>query len=518
MAKYAYNSGMASWRGKEHLVDGARVAGVVRRLAAVVVAVALALLAMCFVGKQDRFSETVGRGPGEVGGGRSALAADTGVAVSRPNILLITTDDMDERSMENFPDLQREIGAGSGLGAGATFENSYVTQSLCCPSRTSMLTGMYSHNHRVRGNGASFGGLEGFQKEGHERANIATRLDNGGYRTVFIGKYLNEYRGGYVPKGWDRWYGYQGGYKGEEFSLFENGRAVRYDPHRRLDTYVMSDKAVEEIRTSGDRPFFMWLSFHAPHSPSLYPRKYAAAFSDARIPRVPSIGEPLLADKPRWVRKHAGYAPEDEKQRRRLRSMLAVSESVTDVMQTLALTGELANTYVVFTSDNGLRLGEHDIPRGKKTAYEEDVSVPLYVRGPGIPAGAVYDNIALNIDLAPTFADWGDVNAPPGADGRSLASVFENATAPWRTAFLIEHWRDRKADAPYIPTYKAVHTRDAVYVRYATGEKELYRLDRDPYQLNGSVRDSALERALKARLDALRDCAGQGCRTAEDGR
>ncbi|MBA3424113.1 MAG: hypothetical protein H0U04_06095 [Rubrobacter sp.] len=130
----------------------------------------------------------------------------------------------------------------------------------------------------------------------------------------------------------------------------------------------------------------------------------------------------------------------------------------------------------------------------------------------------MYDNIALNIDLAPTFADWGDVNAPPGADGRSLAPVFENATAPWRTAFLIEHWRDRKADAPYIPTYKAVHTRDAVYVRYATGEKELYRLDRDPYQLNGSVRDSALERALKARLDALRDCAGQGCRTAEDGR
>jgi len=130
----------------------------------------------------------------------------------------------------------------------------------------------------------------------------------------------------------------------------------------------------------------------------------------------------------------------------------------------------------------------------------------------------VYDNIALNIDLAPTFADWGDVNAPPGADGRSLAPVFEAPTAPWRTAFLIEHWRDRKATSPYIPTYKAVHTRDAVYVRYATGEKELYELDMDPYQLDGSVRDAGLADELKARLALLEDCAEQECRAAENGR
>ena len=491
--------------------------GIVRRLVAVVAAMVLALSVMAFFGKQDRFSEVADQSPGVVIRGPS-VPSDSEAPIGRPNILFIMTDDMDERSMENFPALEQEIGAGGGLGAGVTFQNSYITQSLCCPSRTSMLTGMYSHNHKVLGNGASFGGLEDFQKYGHERVNIATRLDAGGYRTVFIGKYLNEYEGGYVPKGWDRWYGYEGGYKGKVFTLFENGRDVQYNPHKRLDTYVMRDKAIDEIQASGNRPFFMWLSFHAPHSPSLYPSKYANAFSDTRIPRVPSIGEKQLGDKPQWVRKHNGYVPDDDKQRRRLRAMLAVSESVNDVMQTLAQTGKLANTYVVFTSDNGLHLGEHGIPRGKKTAYEEDVSVPLYVRGPDVPAGAVYPQIALNIDLAPTFADWGNVSPPPAADGRSLDPLFHDPAMSWRTAFLIEHWRDRKAESPFIPTFKAVHTSDAVYVKYVTGEKELYELDKDPYELNGSVRDKALEKVLKKRLQELRNCAGLECRAAEDGK
>ncbi|MBA2345471.1 MAG: sulfatase [Rubrobacter sp.] len=508
---------MAPWRSEEYLVGGVRMAGIVRRLATVLGAVALALLVMCFFGKQDHFSETADQGPGKVPQGRPAMA-DTGVEVSRPSILFIMTDDMDVRSMEYFPELQREIGAGSGLGAGATFQNSYVTQSLCCPSRTSMLTGMYSHNHQVRGNGATFGGLEDLRKHGHERVNIATRLDDGGYRTVFIGKYLNDYAGGYVPKGWDRWYGYRGGYNGKNMSFQENDRVVRYNPDRRFDTYVMRDMAIKEIQDSGDKPFFMWLSFHSPHSPSLYPEKYANYFPDTNIQRVPSMGEKDLSDKPKWVRKNAGYTPDDEKQRRRLRSMLAVSESVTEIMTALAQTGRLANTYVVFTSDNGLRLGEHDIPRGKKTAYEEDVSVPLYMRGPGVPTGVVYPNIALNTDLAPTFADWANIEQPPGVDGRSLAPIFDDPGVPWRTAFLIEHWRDRRADSPYIPTFKAVHTNDAVYIRYATGEHELYKLDQDPYELSGKVQDPALENDLEKRLAELRNCAEQACREAEDGR
>jgi len=493
--------------------------GVVRRLLAIVVAVMLSLVVMGIAAKQNHFSEARDRTPapavGEIG---EVPEADSEASSVRPNILLITTDDMDERSMENFPDLQQEIGAGGGLGSGATFENAYVTHSLCCPSRASMLTGKYTHNHRVRGNGASFGGLEDFRSEGHERRNIVTTLNDGGYRTVFIGKYLNGYDGAYVPRGWDRWYGYQGAYTKDRIGFFENGREVRYNPDRRLDTYVMRDKAVEEIRASGDRPFFMWLSFNAPHGPSPYPDKYADDFRTARVPRVPSIGEEELGDKPRWVRQHSGNGPEDTKHRLRLRSMLAVSESVTDVMRTLAQTSELANTYVVFTSDNGFRLGEHGLAGGKKTAYEEDISVPLYMRGPGIPAGAAYQQFALNTDLAPTFADWAMVEPPPNVDGRSLAPLFANAAIPWRTAFLIEHWQDQAGAAPYIPTYRAVHTQDAVYMRYATGEIELYELDEDPYQLKGSARDTDLASALQTRLAALNGCAGETCRAAEDGR
>ncbi|MGI8911338.1 MAG: sulfatase family protein [Rubrobacteraceae bacterium] len=512
---------MGSWIRRFSPVAGFFAADVVRRLAAVLVAVALSLVVMGISAKQDHFSETGDQGR-DIAVVESGAAPDSGVtpasaASSRPNILIITTDDMDERSMENFPEIQREIGAGGGLGSGATFQNAYVTHSLCCPSRASMLTGMYSHNHRVRGNGASFGGLEDFRREGHEDRGIAAIPNDGGYHTVFAGKYLNGYAGGYVPKGWDRWYGYQGMYTKDRIEFFENGREVRYNPTGNLDTYVIRDKAVEEIRTSGDRPFFMWLSFNAPHGPSLYPDKYADDFPDVRVPRVPSIGEKELGDKPRWVRQHAGYSPEDKKHRLRLRSMLAVSESVTDVMRTLARTGELANTYVVFTSDNGFRLGEHGLSEGKKAAYEEDVSVPLYVRGPGVQAGAFYEQFALNTDLAPTFAKWAMVEPPPDMDGRSLAPLFADAAIPWRTAFLVEHWQDRAGAAPYIPSYKAVHTQDAVYTRYATGEKEMYELDEDPYQLNGSVRNQSLASTLQARLAALEGCAGNTCRTAEDG-
>jgi arylsulfatase A-like enzyme len=495
--------------------------GVVRRLLAIVVAVMLSLVVMGIAAKQNHFSEAGNRTPtpavGEIGEVADPTTDDEAPSV-RPNILLITTDDMDERSMENFPDLQQEIGAGGGLGSGATFENAYVTHSLCCPSRASMLTGKYSHNHGVLGNGASFGGLEDFRSEGHERRNIVTTLNDGGYRTVFIGKYLNGYEGGYVPRGWDRWHGYQGFYTEDRIAFFENGREVRYNVDRSLDTYVMRDKAVEEIRTSGDQPFFMWLSFNAPHGPSPYPDKYADDFSDTQVPRVPSIGEKELGDKPQWVRQHAGNGPEVATHRRRLRSMLAVSESVTDVMRTLAQTSELANTYVVFTSDNGFRLGEHGLAGGKKTAYEEDISVPLYMRGPGIPTGAAYEQFALNTDLAPTFADWAMVEPPPDVDGRSLAPLFEDAAIPWRTAFLIEHWQDQAGAAPYIPTYRAVHTQDAVYTRYAIGEIELYELDEDPYQLNGSARDTELADSLRERLAALKGCAGETCRAAEDGR
>jgi arylsulfatase A-like enzyme len=510
---------MGTWIGSGSSVAGFFAADVARRLVTILAAVALSLIVMGFAAKQDRFSEMADRKPAPaIGAAVDPETTADRASSGRPNILLIMTDDLDERTMRNFPGIQREIGAGGGLGSGATFENSYVTHSLCCPSRTSMLTGKYSHNHRVRGNGSSFGGLEDFRDEGNERRNLVTKMDAGGYRTVFVGKYLNGYKGGYVPRGWDRWYGYRGAYRNDRIGFYENGRGVSYNPERRLDTYVMRDKAVREIRTSGDRPFFMWLSFNAPHGPSPYPDKYAKDFRGARVPRVPSIGEKRLGDKPRWVRQNAGRGPEDAKHRNRLRSMRAVSESVTDVMRTLARTGELANTYVVFTSDNGFRLGEHGLPGGKKAAYEEDISVPLYMRGPGVPAGAVYDQIALNTDLAPTFADWAMVEEPPDVDGRSLAPLFANAAIPWRTAFLIEHWQDQAGAAPYIPTYKAVHTQDAVYTRYATGEIELYELDEDPYQLNGSARDTELADSLRERLAALKGCAGETCRAAEDGR
>jgi len=183
-------------------------------------------------------------------------------------------------------------------------------------------------------------------------------------------------------------------------------------------------------------------------------------------------------------------------------------------------TGELSNTYVVFTSDNGLHLGEHRINTKKWTAYEEAIHVPLLVRGPGVPPGASRSQMVLNNDLAPTFASWARVTPPSFVDGRSLSPLFSTNPPSWRSALLVEHWQDVNGD-PYaatIPDYKAVRTGRYLFARYATGEKELYDLSNDPYELKSlhKTAPTELKRSLASRLDALESCAAQSCRSAEN--
>ena len=205
--------------------------------------------------------------------------------------------------------------------------------------------------------------------------------------------------------------------------------------------------------------------------------------------------------------------------RQRLRSMLSVEDLLRRVVATLQGTGELSNTYVFFTSDNGYHIGNHRFDANKKTPYEEDIGVPLMVRGPGVPAGAVRQQLVLNNDLAPTIASLAGVPTPSFVDGRSFAPLLTSAPpSSWRQAFLEEGWFWDGTKVP-TPTHKGVRTQGHMFVRYdESAETELYDLVADPYQLSSvprSTGNEALHASLETRLYNLRDCSANGCRTAE---
>jgi len=201
--------------------------------------------------------------------------------------------------------------------------------------------------------------------------------------------------------------------------------------------------------------------------------------------------------------------------RDKLRSMLAVRRLYNEVVNTLRETGELERTYIVFTSDNGYHMGQHALPRGKNTPYEEDIRVPLYVRGPGVRPGSTPDGPALNIDLAPTILSWANAPIPASVDGRSLEGVLSGRRPNQRDVFLTEGYN--MGVAGYQAARYAAGRKDILYVEYSTREREYYDLNSDPHQLRNRFESLSpgYEATLRAKLDRLRNCAGRSCRVAE---
>jgi len=457
-------------------------------------------------------------------------------AGSRPNILFVLTDDMRASDLRYMPNTRNLLEKH-----GEKFTNAWVTRSLCCPSRATILRGQYVHNHKVWTNVSPSGGFWRFYDRGLENSTIATWLDEAGYDTVLIGKYLNPYgldRDGnyapstYVPPGWDRWYVWEGIYRGTQlkYDINENGRIVTYYRSETHDTDLYAQTAEHFIRqTAGGRPLFMHLSPNAPHDPAYYAPRHANEFSNTPLPKPPSFNENAISDKPTWVSNRPLLTSTDVQHLTklygdRLRALKSVDEMVGRLVDALKDTGELSNTYIFFTSDNGIYLGEHRLTH-KGAAYNASPHVPLLVRGPGVPQGVTRSEIVLNNDLAPTFADLGGAKVPSFVDGRSLEPLLTTSSpAPsWRTSFLVEHRRsqEEQEDVRIIPNYDAVRTSRYNYVEYpTTGEKELYDLKTDPYEL-ANIYESApptLLSDLKTRLGALKSCAGAECKKAEDGR
>ncbi|MFD1932499.1 sulfatase [Nonomuraea mangrovi] len=456
-----------------------------------------------------------------------AVPASAG-SQTRPNIVLILADDLEYGVLEHFPAITSQL-----VRQGASFDHVFVTNSWCCPSRASILRSQYVHSHTVWTNTAPEGGFSRFYTAGLDRSTIGSWMRGAGYRTALMGKYLNHYPGGvapatYVPPGWDQWaVPVKRLYEEYDYTLNENGRLVEYGWGE--DDYledVLAEKAKDFVSAPGTQPFFLYLAPVAPHSPANPARRHADAFPNAKAPRPPSFDQPDLTKEPLWLRDlpRVGTTGEeriDERYRARLRAMLGVDDMVDTLVSALQQAGKLDNTYIFFGSDNGFHLGTHRLRQGKTTPFEEAIRVPLVVRGPGVAPGSTISAMAQTVDYAPTFAELAGVVPPSFAEGRSLAPLLRGITPPnWRRNALIEFSRPTNPDLEsqtLVPAYSALRTATHTYVKYVTGETQLYDLTTDPYELNNlaATADPGLVRDLQARLDLMRTCSGATCRTAD---
>ena len=439
---------------------------------------------------------------------------------TRPNIVFVLADDFDPTLLRAMPETR-----GGLQDRGVTLENAVISLPMCCPSRATILTGMYPHNHGIWLTRGGRSGWPAFHARGLDEATVATWMHGAGYRTFFAGKYLNGYDDTrYVPPGWSIWNGFLGEYPGHTYRLNENGEIHTYERAEIHDTDLMARKAEAFIRDTRD-PFFALVATNATHSPYYAAERHAGDFADSALPDSPSRNEANVSDKPRYVRggptlTDEQLAGEREAHRARLRAAASLDDLVGGTLDALRTAGELKNTYVFFWTDNGYHLaGTHRLPRGKHTPYEEDVVVPMFVRGPGVPEGIVRRDLASNTDLAPTFAGIAGTAVPGTVDGRSLLPLLSR-TPPerWRKALLVESQAGFREEPPEgMPAYAAVRTRDSIYVEYATGKRELYDLSRDPHQLEnlaGRAEPARISR-LHERLAALRSCAAEKCGEAE---
>jgi N-acetylglucosamine-6-sulfatase len=496
----------------------------------------------------------------------AGLAPSSAAAARRPNVVLIQTDDQTLGSLYGrfrpMPNVLRLIGK-----RGITFTNYYASYPLCCPSRATLLTGRYAHNHQVRGNNPPGGGYPRFDKE----HNLAVWLHRAGYLTVHVGKFLNFYGEvpfsdpSEVPPGWSQWhtlvaeptghlfYGYRlndNGVVSETHGDPGDSTTRQYgikdsigcpgfpDPGTTCNyaSDVLTGIAVRTIEESPPgQPLFLNLDYNAPHGdmrspsgPEPAPRHYGA-YASAQLPRPPDFNEGDVSDKPRFIRAAPFLTQREIHQakveyQKTLESLRSVDEGVSLVMQALSRTGRLRNTFVFFTSDNGFFSGEKRLQRAKFLAYEPATHVPLLVRGPGIPKQSRSGELVANIDIAPTILDLANARADRRIDGRSFLRFARDSHLRSQRPILFESFVETTDVQPnQASTSIAAPPKDYVglrlgpykYIEWPSGEKELYDLEKDPNELNSRHRDRRLfpiRSYLRRELRRLIDCLGVECR------
>ena len=523
----------------------------------------LAAIAVCAFAALGMGGPAEGPGPGNAQ--LAAEGAGHEPPAKRPNVVFILTDDLDKSLMPYLPNVTKLI-----RDQGAEFTNFDVEQSSCCPSRASILSGLYAHNHGVIGNVWPEGGYDRW-KQTKQDDDLPVWLDRSGYRSAMLGKYFNEYPyhpgshisdakkaalRSFVPPGWQSWASpVQGNaYAQNHYKLNVDGKVDGAFHEDYLDSWL-GGRAIDLVDGGdGGDGFdfskggqFVYYASYSPHTPYAYPKSLEGSFADVQYPRTPDFDEADVSDKFGLTRTRrplsaSELATIDETFRKRIRSVQTLDATVAKLVQALADQDALDNTYLIFTSDNGYIMGNHRREIGKYNQFQGTVNVPFYVRGPGIAPGATYDDVAGNIDIAPTIAEIAGAKTPD-LDGISLLSRLHGGPPLDRTYFLLGRaltptnttTENGLEEAPetYVESSRSSELNDFTgvtngrykLIRYThLPHEELYDLKNDPYELDNLLaHDDASYAAmtpkgrevvdtLRAALDRLVNCAGETCR------
>jgi len=464
------------------------------------------------------------------GSGLAARTSATG-AVQRPNIVFVLTDDLDW-SLVTAQYMPHVIALE---GTGETFDHYIVADSLCCPSRSSIFTGLFPYDSGVYTNTGTDGGYYAFT---HHRPNLETKtfavaMQRAGYLTSMMGKYLNGYgepaMTSQVPRGWSDWHVAGNAYPEFNYDLNENGARVHYGPGpppaangANYLTDVLAARASTFIdrAAAAHKPFVMEVATFAPHRPYTPAPRDRHDFPGLGAPRDPSFNAANV-NPPDWLGRRKRLTPAqvakiDREYRMRAQAVQAVDRLLGLVEARLAARGLARNTYIVFSSDNGYHMGQHRLLPGKETAFDTDIRVPLIIAGPGVPHGKVSSQVVQNVDLYPTFVELAGRRPVGSVDGQSLLPLLDppaGGAVAWPTVALIEHHGPSDVRDPDFENgelggnpsaYEAIRISNrqfgnAVYVEYEkTGKREYYNIDQDPYRRENTYR--LLSANTRARL------------------
>ena len=452
--------------------------------------------------------------------------ARASTAATRPNIVFVLIDDLRWDEVDypfvQFPALQRVAREG------VRFRNAFVTTPLCSPSRACFLTGQYAHRHGITDNTDR-------SPRSHELVTFLRLLHDSGYETAFIGKWHMGVDDS-VRTGIDHWVGMRGQGRYIDPELNVDGRR---SVHSGYVTDILNGFAVEFLKREHAKPFVLYLSHKSvhpdltqnadgsvsdPNANNFIPaERHKGLFADGVIPRRPSYGMPPEG-KPALQRRIADLPPlgpgtvtPDGDIRNRLRMLASVDEGLGEMLAVLEQQGQLENTLVVFTSDEGYFYGEHGLSTERRLAYEESSRIPLYMRvprslgfarGPGGRPGSVIDPFVVGIDLAPTFLEIAGAPKSRTMHGRSLVPLLRGDKVPWRTSFLIEYFSDRVFPRVQNMGYQSVRTERWSYIHYVdlAGMDELYDLEADPDQMKNLIDEPSArstQKQLRSELDRL---------------